>query len=245
MGKALAAWIMMAIGLTLALLLHLLPIMLAGMLMVQLVHVFAPHFVIGTGPSGWTYANRTFILPAGFPNLELRGAAWFSRATPYVLAEVASLSDRGEYQITVAQTELLEQAGVMIAELAEPLSQLFSSVVHGNCGLTQAGFVKDRAVLRNWNSVCIGLPWLDIAVLSADVERISNEALVALISSYAEAADYAVGVVGDLIPFCRALHDVLTLDRWNTELSSGVRKSKSLMLESYLVIRRLLELSGA
>ena len=105
--------------------------------------------------------------------------------------------------------------------------------------------IKDRAAIQNWDSVSAGLPWLDIAVLSADVERISSEALVALISSYAEAADYAVGVVGDLIPFCRALHDVLTLDRWNTELSSGVRHSKSLRLESYLVIGRLLELSGA
>jgi hypothetical protein len=180
-----------------------------------------------------------------FPDLELRDAAWFSRAAPYVLAEVASLADRGEYQISLAQTELLEQAGVMIAELAEPLSGLFSSVVHGNCKLEQAGFVNDRAKLRNWDGVSVGLPWLDIAMLSADVERISSEALVALISSYAEAADYTVGVVGDLIPFCRALHDVLTLDRWNTELSSGVRDSKSLWLASQPVIRRLLELSGA
>ncbi len=179
------------------------------------------------------------------PDLELRDATWFSRATPYVLAEVASLAERGEYEISMAQTELLEQAGVMIAELAEPLSQLFSSVVHGNCRLTQCGFVNNRAVMRNWDSVSVGLPWLDIAVLSADVEPISSEALVALISSYAEAADYAVGVVGDLIPFCRALHDVLTLDRWNTELSSGVRDSKSLRLKSYSVIRRLLELSVA
>ena len=39
-----AAWIIMAIGLTLALLLHLLPIMLAGMLMVQLMNIIAPRF---------------------------------------------------------------------------------------------------------------------------------------------------------------------------------------------------------
>jgi hypothetical protein len=180
-----------------------------------------------------------------FPDLELRNAAWFSRAAPYVLAEVASLAERGEYQISMSETELLEQAGVMVAELSEPLSQLFSSVVHGNCRLLNCGFVLDRAVMRNWDSVCVGLPWLDIAVLSADVERVSSEALVALISSYAEAADYAVGVVGDLIPFCRALHDVLTLDRWNTELSSGTRTSQSLLLESKPVIWRLLELSGA
>ncbi len=180
-----------------------------------------------------------------FPDLALRDATWFSRATPYVLAEVASLAERGEYQISLAQTELLEQAGVMIAELAEPLSQLFSSVVHGNCRLEQAGFVNGQAKLRNWDLVCVGLSWLDIAVLSAEVERISTEALVALISSYAEAADYQVGVVGDLIPFCLALNDVLMLDRWNTELSSGVRKSQSLRLEAKPVIRRLLELSGA
>ncbi len=33
---------------------------------------FTPHFVLGTNATAWTYANRTFILPAGFPNLELR-----------------------------------------------------------------------------------------------------------------------------------------------------------------------------
>lgn len=32
---------------------------------------FTPHFVTGTSNSGWLYANRTFILPAGFPNVEL------------------------------------------------------------------------------------------------------------------------------------------------------------------------------
>jgi hypothetical protein len=33
---------------------------------------FTPHFVVGTTQSGWAYANRTFILPAGFSNVELR-----------------------------------------------------------------------------------------------------------------------------------------------------------------------------
>lgn len=32
---------------------------------------FTPHFVVGTSPTGWVYANRTLILPTGFPNLEL------------------------------------------------------------------------------------------------------------------------------------------------------------------------------
>ncbi len=33
---------------------------------------FTPHFVPGTGPSGWAYANRTFIMPPGDYDVELR-----------------------------------------------------------------------------------------------------------------------------------------------------------------------------
>ncbi len=33
---------------------------------------YTPHWAIGTNPVGWTYVNRTFQLPAGFPNIELR-----------------------------------------------------------------------------------------------------------------------------------------------------------------------------
>ncbi len=33
---------------------------------------FTPYFTIGTSSTGWVYANRSFILPTGFPNLELR-----------------------------------------------------------------------------------------------------------------------------------------------------------------------------
>lgn len=33
---------------------------------------FTPHFVVGTNATGWVYANQTFVLPTGFPNLELR-----------------------------------------------------------------------------------------------------------------------------------------------------------------------------
>jgi hypothetical protein len=33
---------------------------------------FTPHFKIGTAAIPWTYANRVFTLPPGFPNLELR-----------------------------------------------------------------------------------------------------------------------------------------------------------------------------
>jgi hypothetical protein len=33
---------------------------------------YTPHFSPGTGPVDWTYVNRTFQLPSGFPNIELR-----------------------------------------------------------------------------------------------------------------------------------------------------------------------------
>jgi hypothetical protein len=33
---------------------------------------FTPHFVLDTQPTPWTYCNRTFIMPNGFPNVELR-----------------------------------------------------------------------------------------------------------------------------------------------------------------------------
>lgn len=32
---------------------------------------YTPHFIPGTAATEWTYANRTFVLPAGFPNVEL------------------------------------------------------------------------------------------------------------------------------------------------------------------------------
>lgn len=37
---------------------------------------FTPYFNIGTTNTDWTYANRTFVMPAGFPNVEL--SHWFS-----------------------------------------------------------------------------------------------------------------------------------------------------------------------
>jgi predicted PurR-regulated permease PerM len=42
-----AAWLLMAAGLVFTLILHLLPALLAGLLVVQLVHLLAPRFVIG------------------------------------------------------------------------------------------------------------------------------------------------------------------------------------------------------
>jgi len=33
---------------------------------------FTPHWVIGASATQWTYADRTFVLPAGFPNAQLR-----------------------------------------------------------------------------------------------------------------------------------------------------------------------------
>lgn len=48
-----AAWLMMAAGLLLTLKLHLLPALLAGLLVSQLVHVLAPRFVIGRLDHVW------------------------------------------------------------------------------------------------------------------------------------------------------------------------------------------------
>jgi hypothetical protein len=41
---------------------------------------FTPEFSIGTASTGWTYANRTFVMPAGFPNVEL--SHWYSVSAP-------------------------------------------------------------------------------------------------------------------------------------------------------------------
>jgi hypothetical protein len=41
---------------------------------------FTPYFSIGTTNTDWTYANRTFVMPAGFPNVEL--SHWFSADAP-------------------------------------------------------------------------------------------------------------------------------------------------------------------
>jgi hypothetical protein len=43
-------------------------------------YYFTPHFVIGTTNTDWTYANRTSILPDGFPNVSL--THWFTMTAP-------------------------------------------------------------------------------------------------------------------------------------------------------------------
>jgi predicted PurR-regulated permease PerM len=48
-----AAWLMMAAGLLLTLWLHLLPTLLAGLLVAQLVHLLAPRFVVGRLDHSW------------------------------------------------------------------------------------------------------------------------------------------------------------------------------------------------
>lgn len=35
-------------------------------------YYYTPHFSVGTNASDWTYANRTFVMPIGYPNVELR-----------------------------------------------------------------------------------------------------------------------------------------------------------------------------
>ncbi len=49
-----AAWVLMGVGLLLTLVLHLLPALLAGLLVVQLVHLLAPRFVIGKLSHTWS-----------------------------------------------------------------------------------------------------------------------------------------------------------------------------------------------
>jgi hypothetical protein len=176
------------------------------------------------------------------PGLELHDAAWFSRSAPYVLAEVASLADSGQYELTLPELGQLEEAGIVIAELSEPLTGLLPSFVHGNCTLETAGFIGDRPCLRDWHYATAGFSWLDVAALSRQTEDVSRDCLVALIASYADAADYPVGVLGDLVPFARAMQDVYILDRWNVELTSGIRASGSLKLQGEQRVRRLLEL---
>jgi hypothetical protein len=39
-------------------------------------YYFTPYFNIGTTNTDWTYANRTFVMPVGFPNVEL--SHWYS-----------------------------------------------------------------------------------------------------------------------------------------------------------------------
>ncbi|HWD91195.1 MAG TPA: hypothetical protein VG938_02485 [Verrucomicrobiae bacterium] len=41
---------------------------------------FTPYFNIDTAETDWTYANRTFVMPAGFPNVEL--SHWYSVGAP-------------------------------------------------------------------------------------------------------------------------------------------------------------------
>ncbi|ODV11492.1 MAG: hypothetical protein ABT22_09060 [Thiobacillus sp. SCN 64-317] len=48
-----AAWLLMAIGLLFTLVFHLLPALLSGLLMAQLVHLLAPHMVIGRLDHAW------------------------------------------------------------------------------------------------------------------------------------------------------------------------------------------------
>ena len=132
---------------------------------------------------------------AQLPGLPVRDAAWFSRAAPYVLAEVASLSDRGEYELTMTQTGLLEEAGIMLAELSEPLTGLLSSFVHGHCNLTTAGFINGRPCLRDWTRAANGLAWIDISSLSEGAEDAGQDCLVALVSGYGDAAEYPGGAI--------------------------------------------------
>lgn len=177
--------------------------------------------------------------------LELHDATWFSRAAPYVMAEVASMAERGEYALTLPELGRLEEAGVLIAELSEPLTGLLPTLVHGNLTAEHAGLQAGSPAFRGWGAACSGLGWLDLAALARDAERAGSEPLVSLVRSYATSAGYEPALVGDLVPFCGALHDLYVLDRWNRELAAGARPSGSLREAAERRTRRLLDLAGA
>jgi hypothetical protein len=174
---------------------------------------------------------------AKLEGLPLRDAAWCSRAAPYVLAEFAERVDEWGLNVTLAQLERLEEAGVIIAELSEPLSGLPSSFVQGHCTLETAGFAP-QPCLRDWRFAVNGFPWLDVANLSSFFER-DPDSLVALVASYANAYDCVPSVLSDLIPFVRTMNDIVMLDHWNTWAH---RDQLPLHLEQR--VERLLELTG-
>ncbi|HWG84105.1 MAG TPA: hypothetical protein VNT60_01385, partial [Deinococcales bacterium] len=174
--------------------------------------------------------------------LPVHDAAWFSRAAPYVMAEVASLAEAGEYRLSYADSGRLEEAGVVIAELSEPLTGLLPTLVHGACDEAHAGFSERGPALVGWGLACSGLGWTDLARLSDAAAARGEESLLALVSSYAAAAGYEPALVADLVPFCRALSDLYRLDRWNRELSSGLREPGSLRDLATTRVHRLLDL---
>lgn len=178
----------------------------------------------------------------GEMNLPVHDAAWFSRAAPYVLAEVATLAEAGEYDLSMTDTGRLEEAGVVIAELSEPLTGLLPTLVHGACDAAHAGFSRGRPALIGWGLANAGLGWTDLACLTDVAARSGQEGMLALIGAYAASAGYEPALVSDLVPFCRVLSDVYRLDRWNRELGAGIRSPGSLREASRRRIHRLLSL---
>jgi hypothetical protein len=174
---------------------------------------------------------------ATLEGLPVRDAAWCSRAAPYVLAEFAERVEEWGLNVSLAQLARLEEAGVIIAELSEPLSGLPSSFVHGHCTLKTAGFAP-HPCLRDWRFAVNGFPWLDVANLSSFLES-DSECLLALVSSYADAYDCVPTVLGDLIPFVRAMGDVVMLDHWNTWAH---KERLELQIERH--VERILDLMG-
>ncbi|HEX2863029.1 MAG TPA: hypothetical protein VHN99_00560, partial [Deinococcales bacterium] len=155
------------------------------------------------------------------PKLEACDAPWFSRATPFVLAEVASLAERGEYTLSLSQAAQLEEAGVVIAELAEPLAGLMPTLVHGQCSARNAGFMDGHFALADWTAAGAGLAWLDVAQLGFEALARGEAALQAFVRSYGQTAGYEPSLVGDLIPYCAGLSIVRRLDAVNRDLTSG------------------------
>jgi hypothetical protein len=162
-------------------------------------------------------------------DLPLRDAQWFSRATPYVLAEVAERAAAGDYILSMTSLGALEEVGIVMSELTEPLTGLLPTVVHGQCDHAHVRLLAGQPQLQGWERACLGLGWLDLANIASEIKtgqpvdaaqpELETEKLLALLEHYAAAAEYPVTVLADFLPFCMALGDILYLDQLNGQVS--------------------------
>ncbi|MEQ1592605.1 MAG: hypothetical protein ABL892_09480 [Thiobacillaceae bacterium] len=90
------AWILMAFGLSFVLVLHLLPALLAGMLMVQLVHLLAPRFVTGRLDHAWAkilVVALIILIVLGALSGLVSGAIWYLRSEGGLAGLLAKMAE--------------------------------------------------------------------------------------------------------------------------------------------------------
>jgi hypothetical protein len=181
-------------------------------------------------------------------DLPLRDALWFSRATPYVLAEVAERAAAGDYRLSMTSLAALEEVGIIISDLTEPLTGLLPTVVHGQCDHAHLSLATGQPQLWGWERACLGLGWLDLANIASEIKtegdgrEAETEKLLALLEHYADAAGYPLTVLADFVPFCMALSDVLYLDHLNGQISRQPEQANVSQLEAR--VQRLIALAA-